>query len=144
MKLIVDVGVGMAVEETLREMGHDVRSVRDIGARMPDRKILELAAAEERVLVTMDKDFGDLAVREGAAHAGVLLVRLEEATGTRRRVSFVRSWMSTANESRITSPSTKAGACAYECEFTEALIARSDSRFWDPDHISRVCCCRKL
>ena len=36
---------------------------------------------KRRLLVTMDKDFGDLAVREGAAHAGVLLLRLEEATG---------------------------------------------------------------
>ena len=80
MKLIVDVGVGMAVEEALHEMGHDVLSVRDIDARMPDRKILQLAAAEDRLLITMDKDFGDLAVREGAAHAGVLLLRLEEAT----------------------------------------------------------------
>ena len=81
MKLIVDVGVGRAVEETLREMGHDVLSVRDIDAGMGDREILEHAAVEERLLVTMDKDFGDLAVREGAANAGVLLLRLEEASG---------------------------------------------------------------
>lgn len=81
MKLIVDVGVGFAAENTLRGSGHDVLSVRDVDARMPDAEILELAVAQERLLITMDKDFGDLAVRRGSAHAGVLLLRLEEATG---------------------------------------------------------------
>ena len=81
MKLIVDVGVGVTAEGSMRRHGDDVLAVRDIDARMPDTAILAHAAAEGRLLLTMDKDFGDLAVRHGLAHAGVLLLRLDDATG---------------------------------------------------------------
>ena len=81
LKVIVDVGVGLAAERTLRKSGHDTLCVRDVDPRMPDTEILERAAAQGRLLITMDKALGDLAVRHGCAHAGVLLMRLEEATG---------------------------------------------------------------
>jgi predicted nuclease of predicted toxin-antitoxin system len=84
LKVIVDVGVGAAVEKVLRELGHDVVSVRDLDPRMDDRKIVARAADEERLVVTMDKDFGELVFREGTRHAGVLLLRLDEATGHKK------------------------------------------------------------
>ena len=46
---------------------------------MRDPDILALAVSEGRLLVTMDKDFGDLVYRSGKLHAGVLLLRLEDA-----------------------------------------------------------------
>lgn len=55
--------------------------MRDLDPSMPDQKILELAVAEGQIVVTMDEDFGKLVYRSGRAHAGVLLLRLEAATG---------------------------------------------------------------
>lgn len=79
MKVLVDVGVGRAVEQWLRRAGHDVISIRDIEHDMSDDQILSLALQESRVVLTMDKDFGDLVYGLGLNHTGVLLLRLEDA-----------------------------------------------------------------
>src|SRR5207248_1354600 len=59
--------------------GYNVKSVRDINPRMPDQEILKIAVIEKRMVVTMDKDFGDLVYNSGQSHVGVLLLRLEDA-----------------------------------------------------------------
>jgi predicted nuclease of predicted toxin-antitoxin system len=79
LKLLVDVGVGKAVEDWLQSVGYDIRSVRDLGPRTSDDDILTLAVTEQRLVVTMDKDFGELVYHSGQPHAGVLLLRLESA-----------------------------------------------------------------
>jgi predicted nuclease of predicted toxin-antitoxin system len=63
MKFLVDVGVGRAVEQLLRDSGHDVRAVRDIDPHARDSEILRIAVAESLMVVTMDKDFGGVPLR---------------------------------------------------------------------------------
>jgi len=46
---------------------------------MADQDILELAVREKRLVLTMDKDFGELVFLSGLSHSGVLLLRLEDA-----------------------------------------------------------------
>jgi predicted nuclease of predicted toxin-antitoxin system len=48
---------------------------------MHDQKILELSINEERIIITMDKDFGELVYNAGFAMHGILLLRLENMTG---------------------------------------------------------------
>jgi predicted nuclease of predicted toxin-antitoxin system len=79
MKILVDVGVGRLVEQWLADQGYNVLAVRTLDPRMPDSDILALAAAEDRLVITMDKDFGELVARAHQPHAGILLLRLEEA-----------------------------------------------------------------
>lgn len=79
MNVLVDVSAGRAVADTLTALGHDVVSVRDRDPKMIDADILTWAVAEQRLVVTMDKDFGELVYRSGLAHAGVLFLRLEDA-----------------------------------------------------------------
>lgn len=79
MKILTDVGVGKAVENYLQQEGHDVLAVRDIDPDMPDDDILALAVQEQRLVITMDKGFGELVYHSGQPHAGVLLLRLEDA-----------------------------------------------------------------
>lgn len=81
LKFLVDVGVGGRVEEYLTKRGFDVKTVLDLDPRMPDEEIIRLAALEARMVVTMDKDFGELVYHSLMDHCGVLLLRLEEATG---------------------------------------------------------------
>ena len=81
MKFLFDVGVGRKAKQFLVAQGYDVKAVRDLDPRLPDSDILEIAVAETRLVVTMDKDFGELVYRSRRAHAGVLLLRLEAATG---------------------------------------------------------------
>ena len=89
MKLLIDVGVGRSVEEFLKAAGHEVISVRELDPRMKDVDILDLATREGCLVITMDKDFGKLVFRSGHKHAGVLLLRLEDATGS-EKVEVVR------------------------------------------------------
>jgi len=79
LKFLVDVGVSRKVEQWLRKHGYDIKSVRDIDPRMSDKGILKMAASERRMVITMDKDFGELVYNSGLPHGGVLLLRLEEA-----------------------------------------------------------------
>jgi len=49
-----------------------------------DDEILELARAEQRILITNDKDFGELVFRGGLEHHGVLLLRLQDERPSHR------------------------------------------------------------
>ena len=79
MKFLVDVGVGKKVENWLKGSGFDVLSVRDIDSHAKDSQILRLAVDQQRIVITMDKDFGELVYNNGMHHAGVLILRLEDA-----------------------------------------------------------------
>jgi len=79
LKFLIDVGVGIKVEKWLKNEGYDLKSVRDIDPRMIDRDILKIAVSEKRMVITMDKDLGELVYNSGFLHSGVLLLRIEDA-----------------------------------------------------------------
>ncbi len=81
LSFLVDVGVGRAVEEALKELGHNVISVADINPGMADADILALARHKGCIVVTMDGDFGEYVYHQHESHQGVLLLRLGDATG---------------------------------------------------------------
>lgn len=82
MKFLVDRCAGRRLAEWLRGQGHDVVESRERGPDPGDRKILEWAAAEERVLITMDKDFGEFIFLDQAGHCG--LIRLPDVPAGER------------------------------------------------------------
>jgi len=84
LKFLVDVGVGKQVEQYLQAQDYDVKTVRAIDNKMSDTDIVYLAVQENRMVITMDKDFGELVYHCGMEHCGVLLLRLEEATGVEK------------------------------------------------------------
>ena len=59
-------------------------SVREINPRASDANILSTAASENRIVITMDKDFGELVHKSGRPHRGVLLLRMEEQDQKRK------------------------------------------------------------
>ena len=87
-KILVDVSAGQAIAATLQALGHDTLSVRDRNPTMSDLDILAWAVVEQRLVVTMDKDFGELVYHSGQAHAGILLLRLE-ALRTAAKIAIV-------------------------------------------------------
>ena len=58
MRFLVDRCAGRRLAEWLRTQEHDVVESRERGPDPGDRTLLAWASAEERVLITMDKDFG--------------------------------------------------------------------------------------
>ncbi|MFN0013245.1 MAG: DUF5615 family PIN-like protein [Saprospiraceae bacterium] len=78
MKFAVDEGVDSRIVSFLRTTGHDVLYYAEVEQSTSDIEILKKAEAEGRVLITRDKDFGELAFRDRMPFCGILLLRLEK------------------------------------------------------------------
>jgi predicted nuclease of predicted toxin-antitoxin system len=77
MQLLLNENVSGTVIQELRRRGHDVLSVKESMRSEADDVILARAQTENRIVVTHDKDFGELAFRYGLpAKCGVILLRL--------------------------------------------------------------------
>ena len=77
MRMIANENIPGTVIRNLRQQGHDVLSVRESMQGVDDRSILRRAETEQRLIVTQDKDFGELAFRFGLpASCGIVLFRL--------------------------------------------------------------------
>jgi predicted nuclease of predicted toxin-antitoxin system len=76
MNLLADESVDRQIVERLRLDGHKVLYVAEFAPSVDDGAVLRRANAEGAILVTCDKDFGELVFRQGLIHAGVMLVRL--------------------------------------------------------------------
>jgi predicted nuclease of predicted toxin-antitoxin system len=95
VQLLLDENIPGTVIAELRKRGHDVLSVKDSLRGADDISILARAQAEPRVVVTQDKDFGELAFRTGLpSGCGVILLRLagnDPDADNRRIVALVES-----------------------------------------------------
>ena len=78
-KFVVDVGVGRIIETWLAQQNFSVFSVRSLNPEMTDADIIELANKQAAIIISMDKDFGELIFKNKIQHKGVLLLRLEDA-----------------------------------------------------------------
>lgn len=77
MRFLVDECTGPAVAQWLRQQNHDVVSVFDEIKGVDDKEVIKKANEQNRILITNDKDFGELVFREKKQHKGVILLRLE-------------------------------------------------------------------
>ena len=67
MRFLVDQCLSVELAEALTDAGHDVTHLRNLGMqRAKDPEVLELAQAEDRVLLSADTDFGALLASTGA------------------------------------------------------------------------------
>lgn len=84
MRLLADENIHGEVVNALRERGHDVVWVRTVMPGAADRVVLERARLEKRLLLTFDKDFGELAFRFGLPmESGVVLFRITMSSPAR-------------------------------------------------------------
>jgi predicted nuclease of predicted toxin-antitoxin system len=80
MRYLANENVTATVIRELRQRGHDVLSVKESMRSEDDDVILARAQAEQRIVITHDKDFGELAFRSQLpASCGVILFRLAGA-----------------------------------------------------------------
>ena len=70
MKLLVDECCDPRLVATLRRAGHDVRYVLESDAGASDEQLAALSIEQHRILITEDKDFGELAMRHGKTLPG--------------------------------------------------------------------------
>ena len=77
MRFLADEGVDISIVSGLRAAGFEVYYVIEEIRSLSDDELLQIAYAENRILITRDKDFGELVYRLQKVHSGVILLRLE-------------------------------------------------------------------
>ena len=81
MNIFADESVDRQVVERLRSTGHTVEYVAELSPGLADEEVLKLSLERQALLLTADKDFGDLVFRRGLLHSGVFLYRLAGLSG---------------------------------------------------------------
>lgn len=77
MKFLIDESADARLASYLNECGYDATLVaRHHRPGIPDWQVLMVARSEDRVLITDDRDFGDLVFRQHQPHAGIIYFRL--------------------------------------------------------------------
>src|SRR5687768_13441381 len=76
MDILADERVDGPVVIRLRKDGHNVQYVAEMDPGITDKEVLRLASDETTLLLTADKDFGELIFRQGYIQRGIVLFRL--------------------------------------------------------------------
>lgn len=108
MRLVADEGADGQIVKPLRADGHDVLYIAELDSGMTDDEVLERANGLGALLLTTDKDFGELIFRLRRIHAGVVLIRLEGLAGAQKAPAvsddFVQHSPGLANAFTVVSP----------------------------------------
>lgn len=91
MRFLADECCDALVVRTLRDMGYEVAYVAELDPGLTDTDVLAQSVSEERILLTEDRDFGDLIFREQETAYGVVLLRIppEERPQKRERITVL-------------------------------------------------------
>jgi predicted nuclease of predicted toxin-antitoxin system len=77
MRILTDENIPLLAVHALRTAGHDVHSIRESARGISDIEIAEIGLREDRLILTFDKDFGEIVFRHhGNIPAGVILLRI--------------------------------------------------------------------
>ena len=82
MRFLIDGCIGRSLTEWLRNAGHDALEAEDLRPDPGDESLLRTAEAQNRIVITIDKDFGELIYRDRQPHAG--LIRLPDVSPFQR------------------------------------------------------------
>ena len=75
VRFLADECCDVLIGNALRDEGYDVVGIADIASGIPDEEVIALALRENRVLLTEDKDFGQLVYAHGCQALGVIFLR---------------------------------------------------------------------
>ncbi len=92
MKLLADESLDKPIVDRLRAAGYDITYVAELDPGISDTEVLENANADGRILLTADKDFGELVFRQRAVTTGVVLVRLSGISPSRKAEIVVEAF----------------------------------------------------
>ena len=76
-KFIADVNVEKTLVDFLKAQGFDIIWIPDYDCKLNDDELLKLANKENRVLITNDKDFGELVFLQKKLTTGIILIRIK-------------------------------------------------------------------
>ncbi len=91
MNFLADEGLDRTLVLRLRELGHSVDYAAEIFSGCTDVELLRVASENQQIILTKDKDFGELVFKRMRECEGVVLIRLESMT-SKDRTNFVLEW----------------------------------------------------
>jgi len=98
IRFLADVNVEKPIVDYIVQQGYDIKWIPDYQCAMTDETLLDLARTESRILITNDKDFGELVFLQKRLHAGVILFRVKGQTSAYKVRLFKKLLMGYKNK----------------------------------------------
>jgi predicted nuclease of predicted toxin-antitoxin system len=89
VRFIVDENISPVVGDALQQNSHDVIAATVVCPGQSDRHVVSLAQAEARVVISEDKDFGELAFRDGLFPIGLIRIALPGSTPSEKAMRLL-------------------------------------------------------
>ncbi|MBI2593106.1 DUF5615 family PIN-like protein [Candidatus Daviesbacteria bacterium] len=80
MKFLVDENLGTGVVRFLKSLNHSAEHIIGKFSGLPDTDVLNFAFKKSFIVLTTDKDFGEMVFKNKQSHCGILLFRLKDQT----------------------------------------------------------------
>ncbi len=88
MKLLIDENAPRTLVEYLRDEKYDLLWIREYQRGLADDEIVSLSSVEGRIIITFDKDFGELVYRKNMNPPGVILLRIVDNILCQKKLSM--------------------------------------------------------
>lgn len=98
MRFVADENVDREVVERLRQTGHFVWYVLEQARGIRNGAVMAVARQQQAILITADKDFGDLVFQQQQSVPGVLLLRFSQAMGPEQKAETVEGFIAGRGE----------------------------------------------
>jgi predicted nuclease of predicted toxin-antitoxin system len=92
MNFLADENIETEIVDLLRNSGYEVEFVLEMSLGIGDKEIILQANRKSSILLTSDKDFGELVFRQRLIHNGVILIRLH-GTPTEKKTEIVLNFL---------------------------------------------------
>ena len=90
MKFLADESVDFPIVKSLRDQKYTVDYITELSPGISDNEVLQLAEQKNAILITADKDFGDLIFRLGKVSSGIILYRLSGLNNEEKAAMILR------------------------------------------------------
>jgi predicted nuclease of predicted toxin-antitoxin system len=91
MKFLLDESAEFRICAFLEGLGHDVAAIAyDFPSSLADEEVLDIATRSQRILITNDRDFGELIFHHGRPHAGVIYFRLPLDSSAAEKIAWLQ------------------------------------------------------
>src|ERR1700693_4605542 len=137
IRFLADENVSRLVVERLRAGGFDVISIAETTPGAADKDVLEAADAEGRILITEDRDFGELVIRQRLRVRWIILLELDRLSNSTEAVAVavvrLMQTISAFDHRQFAggrNPSLAAAGAAWRRAY-EALLVDPDAQFAD-------------
>ena len=92
IRFLADVNIEKGIVDYLSQNGYDIKWITDFNCEISDEDLLKMANDEKRVLITNDKDFGELTFLQKQSSAGIILLRIK-GQNTTEKVGLIQKLM---------------------------------------------------